>query len=342
MSAIRSLTMQRSRMLLQLAALMIAVSTLSGCATTPESNADRVVVIAGASSGFGRGVALELADQRAQLVLAARRTELLDELVRECEARGARAIAVTTDVSRESDVKQLADAAIDRFGRIDVWINMAGVGAFGRFNEVPLADHHRVIDVNVNGVINGSYYAIDQFRKQSSGTLINIASVAGRVPLPYYPSYVASKHAVIGLGASINQELRASGDRNIHVSTINPFSSDTPWFDHAANYSGRKARMILLDPPEKTIRAVVAATLNPRQEVNVGYKSKLSDVSHRFARRLTEGSTAAVVHKVAIQDAPPMEQRTAGSLYEPMQGGQEVDGDVRRRLAEGDLKKIER
>jgi short-subunit dehydrogenase len=331
------------RMLQLLVLLTIAAAALgtSGCAISPRANEGKTVVIAGASSGFGKGVALALADQKANLVLAARRTELLEELARECEQRGAKAVVVTTDVSREEDVRQLASTATSRFGGIDVWINMAGVGAIGRFEEVPLADHHRVIDINLGGVVNGSYYALQQFRKQGSGTLINIASVAGRVPFPYYPSYVATKHAVIGLGNTINQELRLNGDKNIHVSTINPHAADTPWFDHAANYSGHKPRTILPDPPEKVVDAIVAATVRPKPEINVGYKANAAVISHRIARRFTENVTGSAFHKATIEDSPPSE-KTAGSLYEPMEQGQGVDADVRKRLAEGDLKRIER
>lgn len=186
--------------LIWLCAMAALAAFLSGCAIDPRANQDKVVVIAGASSGFGKGVALELADQGAKLVLAARRTELLEELAAECERRGGKAVVVTTDVSEDAQVRRLADSAVQNFGYIDVWINMAGVGAIGRFEEVPLADHHRLLDVNLGGVVNGSYYALKQFRQQGAGTLINIASVAGRVPFPYYSSYVASKHAVIGLG----------------------------------------------------------------------------------------------------------------------------------------------
>jgi short-subunit dehydrogenase len=218
---------------------------------------------------------------------------------------------------------------------------MAGVGALGRFEDIPLADHHRLIDVNLNGVINGSHYAMRQFRKQGSGTLINIASVAGRVPFPYYSSYVASKHAVVGLGAAINQELRANRERNIHIATISPYAADTPWFDHAANYSGHKARQILLDPPEKVVRAVVAATLRPRPEINVGYKAKMAVAAHRISHRMTEGLSATINHKVLMEDSPPAEP-TSGSLYRPMPIGDDISGGMRERMDEGDLKKVEK
>jgi NAD(P)-dependent dehydrogenase (short-subunit alcohol dehydrogenase family) len=130
-----------------LSLLMVCYAALHlvGCATaTRTANAGRVIVVAGASSGLGKGVALQLAAQGANLVVAARRTQLLEEVARECERVGGQAIAVSADMSLEQDVEGLLNAALSRFGRVDVWINMAGVGALGPFDEVPLADHHRV------------------------------------------------------------------------------------------------------------------------------------------------------------------------------------------------------
>ena len=320
------------------ALLLCGALQLVGCAALSTvratANNGRVIVITGASSGFGKGVALELADQGARLVLAARRTELLEELARECEARGGQALAVTTDVSSVSDVERLAGATLARFGRIDVWINVAGIGVVGRFEDIPLADHHRLVDVNLKGVINGSYYAMRQFRAQGSGTLINIASVAGRVALPYYPSYSATKHAVVGLGAALNQELRLNGDRNIHVSTILPYAADTPWFLHAANYSGHQPDMVLMDSADKVVDAIVKATIEPKVEVAVGYKAKAVVAAHRIGRRLTEDVAGLITHDSLMKSA--LAPATAGSLYEPVPEGTGVSGGLReRKAAEG-------
>jgi short-subunit dehydrogenase len=278
-------------------------------------NRDRVIVITGASSGFGKGTALRLAEDGARLVLAARRIELLEDLARECRQRGAQAIAVRTDVSQEPDVAALAETALERFGRIDVWINVAGTGAAGRFEDVPLEDHLRVIDVNVNGVITGSHYAMRQFRRQGAGTLINVASMTGRVSIPYYASYSASKHAVVGLGTSLNQELRLTDERSIHVSTILPYASSTPFWQHAANYTGHELDMVLMDPPEKIVDAIVRATVDPRPEINVGYKASAVAIGTRIGRRLTERVAGQLTHDSLMEGAPA--PHTQGSLYEP-------------------------
>jgi short-subunit dehydrogenase len=308
--------------------LLTLAAGLVGCATmraAETADRDRVVVIAGASSGFGKGVALKLAGEGARLVLAARRIELLEEVARECERRGAQAIAVKTDVSEDDEVAALARAALARFGRIDVWINVAGLAALGRFEDVPLDDHHRVVDINLNGVINGSHHALRQFRAQGGGTLINIASMAGRVGLPYYASYSATKAGVIALGAALNEELRLNGERTIHVSTIMPYAADTPWWQHAANYTGHHPSMILMDPPEKVIDAIVRATVHPKPEIAVGVKAKAVAASHRLLRRATEDIAGTVTHDAMMKGAPA--PPTTGSLYEPSPAGAGIRGE---------------
>ena len=155
----------------------------------------RVIVITGASSGFGRGAAQRFAQAGATLVLAARRDLLLDEVARECEAAGGKASAVPTDVAREADMMRLAEAAVGEYGHIDIWVNNAGAGAVGRFEDIPLDDHIRVIETDLIGTLYGSYFAMRQFRRQGAGTLINIASVIGKVPSPYFSSYATEQLA---------------------------------------------------------------------------------------------------------------------------------------------------
>jgi NAD(P)-dependent dehydrogenase (short-subunit alcohol dehydrogenase family) len=116
----------------------------------------KVIVITGASSGFGKGTGLALANEGARLVLAARRDELLDDLAMECKAAGGDATAIATDVSDREEVLNLARETLAELGRIDIWINNAGVGALGRFSEVPLDLHEQVVKTNLLGTIYGS------------------------------------------------------------------------------------------------------------------------------------------------------------------------------------------
>src|SRR5690348_7914892 len=146
----------------------------------------RVVVITGASSGFGRGSAIEFARRGASVVLAARRGQVLEDAARECAAEGARAVPVPTDVTREPDMEQLAQRAVSEFGGFDVWVNNAGAGAVGRFEDIPLPDHVKVIETDLLGCLYGSYFAMRHFRERGSGILINVASVIGKLPAPYF------------------------------------------------------------------------------------------------------------------------------------------------------------
>jgi NAD(P)-dependent dehydrogenase (short-subunit alcohol dehydrogenase family) len=183
---------------------------------------DRIVVITGASSGFGKGAALAFSRAGASLVLAARRSELIDELAEECERANGRALAVPTDVSRWEEMEELARAAIDVFGRIDVWVNNAGVGAIGPFQRIPVREHRQVIETNLIGTLYGSYLAYREFLARGRGVLINIASELGRHTVPYYASYVAAKHGVVGLGESLQQEIEQQNLHDIHVCTVLP------------------------------------------------------------------------------------------------------------------------
>src|SRR6185312_14695569 len=133
---------------------------------------NRVVVITGASSGFGRGAALRFAKAGDNVVIAARRESLLEDVAEQCRKAGVEALAVEADVSSAADVERLAEKALNEFGRIDVWVNNAGVGTVARFDEAPLEEHEQVIRTNLLGTIYGSYAALNQFRKQRQGVLI--------------------------------------------------------------------------------------------------------------------------------------------------------------------------
>ena len=320
---------------------MMSALVLCGCASLSAGDEQRVAgktyVITGASSGFGRGVALRLAGLKANVVLAARRTDVLNDVARQATAAGGTALVVTTDVSNPQDVRKLADAALQRFGRIDVWINNAAVGAIGPFDAIPIEDHARVVDVNLKGVIYGSHVALQQFRKQRAGVLINVGSVESEVPQAYHASYSATKAAVLSLGRVLNEELRLAGLRGpIEVATVMPWATDTPFFDHAANYTGRTARMPAMDPPEKVVEYIVHTSLHPSEEVPTGWKARGAIWSHHIAPDLTERVSANIAHKSQMENAPPGQAPTSGSLYQPMPGGTGVDGGVRARMERED------
>lgn len=329
--------MSRLALLLKLVLALSALSTVSACATSTQLSrrdvpliANRTYVIVGASSGFGRGTAERLGAMRANVVLAARRADALQEVARIVEAGGGRALVVPTDVSDPAAVERLAAAAVARFGRVDVWMNIAGAGAVGRFWEIPEADHSRVVDVNVKGVIYGSQAALRHFMRQGRGTLVNMGSVESVVPIAYHSSYAASKAAVLSLGRSLNEELRHAGrSKTIRVATVMPWAADTPFFNNNANYTGHAARMIMLDDPRKVVDALVWVSLHPKEELPVGWKAQASTSAYDLFPDLTE-RVAADIHRSELEKGSPV-PRSPNAIYQPLPGNATIDGGVRER-----------
>ena len=292
---------------------------------------NRVVVITGASSGFGRGAAEKFSRKGDHVVLAARRGKLLEKLASDCRKRGARAVAVETDVSERGQVEALAERALREFGRIDVWVNNAGVATYGRFNDAPIEEHEQVVRTNLLGAMYGSRSALEQFRRQGRGTLINVASFAGIAAFPYGASYTASKHGLRGLDMALRQELEANGEENIHVCTVSPTSMDTPFFEHAANHTGRPVRPIPpVYDPQLVIDAIYQVSLHPQQEVVVGRRGKIGQVISRLAPRTMEKQMARRTH-VAMMENAEWAPDSPGNLFAPLEHGSGVRARRRGR-----------
>ena len=294
-----------------------------------------VVVITGASSGIGRATAHAFARRGASLALAARRQGLLDRTAEECRSLGADVLVVPLDVAEEQAVRDLAGATVERFGRIDVWVNNASVGLWGRLEEIPMEDIRRLMDVNLFGYVHGARAVLPLFRAQQSGVLVNVGSMVSRVTVPYAAPYVMSKHAVRGLGAVIRQELARDGVKGVHVSTVMPATIDTPFFEHSGNYVGRALRaMPPVYTPERVARTIVNCSRLPRREVFVGNTARVAAQQHKLMPGTTErviGATTERLHLYRHRTAPP----TPGNLYEPFADDDGVHGrwHGRRRTA---------
>jgi short-subunit dehydrogenase len=293
--------------------------------------AGRVILITGASSGFGRGAALEFARKQAKLVLAARRGELIDDLAQECRAQGGQALAFATDVSLEREVEALAQNALRSCGRIDVWINNAGVGALGPFERIPLADHEQVIRTNLLGTLYGSYFAYQHFLDRGEGILINIASELGRHTVPYYSSYTAAKHGVVGFSDALRQEVDLKKLEDIHICTVMPTAHDTPFFDHAANYTGHRVEAPKpLHDPQDVVNALVSLVLDPRDKQIVGSDGIVKILLKNLAPGVAERSAARQVHQAQMVQAPPA-PHSPGAVQQPTEHGVGVSAGRRRR-----------
>jgi NAD(P)-dependent dehydrogenase (short-subunit alcohol dehydrogenase family) len=302
-----------------------------GAAPTGQSKsfplAEKLVVITGASSGIGRATAQAFARQRARLVLAARDRAALDEVVAECQAQGASALAVCTDVTRSEQMQALAaEAATFGDGRIDIWINNAGVGAVGDFEQTPLEAHEQVLQTDLLGYLRGAYVAWPYFKRQKRGILINTLSLGSWVAQPYAAAYSASKYGLRGLSEALRGELGEY--RDIHVCDIYPAVIDTPGFRDGANFTGHalKPPPPVYDP-YRVAEAMVSCALNPKPTTTVGSAAVLARAAHFLLPgfpQLSGWLTRRGLNRSPASDA------SSGNLFAPPSGQRRVEGGWRK------------
>jgi short-subunit dehydrogenase len=266
---------------------------------------NKTVVITGASSGMGLAAAHAFAHRGSNLVLAARREEPLRQAAHDCEALGVRAIAVPSDVTDPTQMRSLAQAAVERFGQIDVWINNAGLSLWGPFAGISIEAQNRLVEVNLMGVI------------------INMASIGGRIPIPFSAAYSASKFGVKGFTEALRYELAA--ESNIEVCGLYPSFVDTPTNIHSANYTGRALRPVPpVLSPERLAEAMVSLALRPRRALHVGMHHALA-APYALAPEATGRLMGRMACRLLLESGPPAEAFD-GTLFEPVREGVGVRG----------------
>lgn len=290
----------------------------------------QVVVVTGATSGVGRATALGFADLGADLVLVARSPDALAEAAEECRTKGVRhgvqVEVVPTDMGDPAAVERLVRRVLDRFGRIDVWVNAAAVIIAGPFGAEPFAEVRRLIDTNIAGYVLGSRAALAQFDHQDRGTLVNVGSLLGVTPNPLVPTYVMSKFAIRGLTLSLRHQYK--NRPGIGIALVLPGPIDTPAFDRAANHTGHGLRPIPpATAPERVAAAVISAARRPRRHVEVGLLMRGLALLVRVWPRLAEWTVAK--WSGALITRPQRATSTPGALFDPPVSGR-VDGGWRR------------
>ena len=181
--------------------------------------AGKVVVVTGASSGLGEATARHLAANGAIVVLGARRVERIQALTEDLERQGYKAAFIATDVTQRKQVARLVDVAVEKFGRVDVMLNNAGLMPSSALDRLKVDDWDRMIDVNLRGVLYGIAAALPHMQRQKSGHFINVSSVAGHKVHAGGAVYAATKHAVRALSEGLRQEVKPF---NIRTTIISP------------------------------------------------------------------------------------------------------------------------
>jgi NADP-dependent 3-hydroxy acid dehydrogenase YdfG len=230
---------------------------------------DKIVVVTGASSGLGDATARLLSAEGATVVLGARRMNRLQLLARDIEGRGGKALALETDVTRPEQVKALVDSAVQRYGRIDVMINNAGLMPQAPLEKLKIDEWDRMIDVNVRGVLYGIAAALPHMQRQQSGHFINVSSVAGHRVGPGFAVYAATKYAVRALSEGLRQEVKPY---NIRTTVISPGAVATELPNTITDAAAAERIRTFYDqvavPAESFARAVAFAMSQP-EEVDI-------------------------------------------------------------------------
>ena len=203
---------------------------------------EQVILITGASSGIGRQSAVDAARAGAKVILVARSEEGLRTAVSDIERAGGTATYAIADVADIEQLRQAAEVGISKFGRIDTWVNNAGVGMYGKILQIDVADDRRLFETNFWGLVNGSRLAAKYLLAAGGGALVNLGSEVSDISVPTQGMYSTSKHAIMGFTDALRDEVMEA-KLPISVTLIKPAAINTPFARHAKNYLDQDATL---------------------------------------------------------------------------------------------------
>ncbi len=274
----------------------------------------QVIVITGASSGIGLATAETAAGKGAKVVVAARSDQAPTDLASRINASGGEALAVPCDVADRSQVLAVAEAAISRFGRIDTWVNNAGLGMYGRLDEVSEEDGRRLFDVNFWGLVHGSLAALPHL-KRNGGALINVGSEVSEAAVPLLGMYVASKHAVKGFTDTLRIEVEEVDEAPVSITLIQPTAVDTPFPQHARNYQEQEAKLPdQMIEPQQVAEAILEAAVTPTRAKKVGATTVLNTLMAKLLPGFGEKLAAKQADSLHYEEPP---RHPEGTLNQP-------------------------
>lgn len=252
------------------------------------------VVITGASSGVGRAAAEAFALQGCNIVAVARGQKGLDEVLEYCRGLNVQAIGVSADMSIAEDVQKVTRQALAMGGKIDIWINNAGVMASGKFEEIPMEIHQQVLKTNLFGYMHGAYNAIAVFKKQDQGILINNVSIGGFMPAPYSAVYSASKFGIRGMMECLQGEL--SNRKDIHICNLYPQLQNSTGNLHSAKYSGFDMKIpFIASDPRDTAQRMVELAQHPKKDLFPDLRAAALTSTYRLFPKMVINSASAAL-----------------------------------------------
>ena len=271
----------------------------------------KVAIVTGASSGIGAALALQLSHEGAAVILGARRKDRLERLAREINDGGHTAVPVPADVTGRQDAEKLVREAIGRFGRLDILVNNAGRGHFASVEDTTDEMIRSMFELNVYPLWYTTRPALTQMKKQGSGHIINVASMAGKLGYPYNSAYVAAKHACVGFTHALRMELIDTG---IHATVVCPAGVLTDWaavteggsmlpfFSASGPVIKKIASEREIELP--AIEGVMPADVVARQIVECIYSPVAELFTHRgseeFLRLIAEDRPEAEKHQIPV------------------------------------------
>ncbi|MDQ0595207.1 short-subunit dehydrogenase [Chryseobacterium ginsenosidimutans] len=284
----------------------------------------KTVVITGGSSGVGRAAAEAFALEGCNIVVAARGKEALDETVDLCRDLGVAALAVPTDVSIAGDVQNLANKALQFNGRIDIWVNNAGVMASGKFEEIPMDLNEQVIKTNLFGYMHGAYSVLPIFKKQNEGILINNISIGGFMPAPYSAVYSSTKFGIRGMMECLHGEI--SDFSEIHICNLYPQIQRSTGNMHSAKYSGLDFKIPpFAADPRDTAAKMVELAKKPRKDFFPDITSMLlKNMYGLFPKPIINTASAAMRLLMKVKNAPS----DSGNVLEPSSEPHRIYGET--------------
>ncbi len=248
---------------------------------------DKVIVITGASSGIGTALAQICIQKGAKLVLAARSETRLHELQHQLSALGGQSIVVPTDVTRPSDIDRLIQTTLQKWNRIDILINNAGYGIWGRLGQLPMDEIRKNFETNLFGAIACMQAVIPYFQKQKGGLIVNIESIVALRAMPFSSVYSATKHALHAFSEALRVELASEG---IRVLSVCPGLIETPFHQNRVQIGEHieTGPKWLYMPVEKCARQIVCAIEHKRNQVVIANHAKLLAFAQRIAPRFLD------------------------------------------------------